>query len=236
MAKRRPKNDRLVLSTLAQIKALAEPLRYRVFELLTVEPRTAKQAAGLMGMKPTRLYHHFGVLEKAGLIRKVKTRKKRGTTEKYYEAVAQEVEIDPDTGEVEVANFVAADDVGRVINPMIVEGQIHGGVAQGIGQALLEHCEYEASGQLVTGSYMDYCMPRADNISTSIDVQTVTTHCTHNELGVKGCGEVGAIGSPPAIINAIVDALSSLGVTDMQMPATPKRVWEAINDAKSQVA
>lgn len=96
MAKRRPQNDRLVLSTLAQIKALAEPLRYRVFELLTVEPRTAKQAAGLMGMKPTRLYHHFGVLEKAGLIRKVKTRKKRGTTEKYYEAVAQKVEIDPD--------------------------------------------------------------------------------------------------------------------------------------------
>ncbi len=96
MAKRRPQNDSLVLSTLAQIKALAEPLRYRVFELLTVEPRTAKQTAGLMGMKPTRLYHHFGVLEKAGLIRKVKTRKKRGTTEKYYEAVAQKVEIDPD--------------------------------------------------------------------------------------------------------------------------------------------
>ena len=96
MAKRRPQNDSLVLSTLAQIKALAEPLRYRVFEQLTVEPRTARQTAGLMGVKPTRLYHHFGVLEKAGLIRKVKTRKKRGTTEKYYEAVAQKVEIDPD--------------------------------------------------------------------------------------------------------------------------------------------
>ncbi|MFT5176263.1 MAG: carbon-monoxide dehydrogenase large subunit [Gammaproteobacteria bacterium] len=147
-----------------------------------------------------------------------------------------EVEIDPETGVVEIANFVAADDVGRVINPMIVEGQIHGGVAQGIGQALLENCEYDASGQLVTGSYMDYCMPRADNIATAIDVQTVVTHCTHNELGVKGCGEVGAIGSPPAVINAIVDALSSLGVKDMAMPATSKRVWEAINNAKRQVA
>ena len=147
-----------------------------------------------------------------------------------------EVEIDPETGEVEVVNFVAADDVGQVINPMIVEGQIHGGVAQGFGQALLENCEYDASGQLVTGSYMDYCMPRADDIATSIDVQTVTTHCTHNELGVKGCGEVGAIGSPPAVINAIVDALSSLGVKDMEMPATPKRVWQAINNATSQVA
>lgn len=147
-----------------------------------------------------------------------------------------EVEIDPATGEVEVVNFVAADDVGQVINPMIVEGQIHGGVAQGLGQALLENCEYEANGQLVTGSYMDYCMPRADNIATSINVQTVTTLCTHNELGVKGCGEVGAIGSPPAVINAIVDALSALGVKDMEMPATPKRVWQAINNATSQLA
>ncbi len=148
-----------------------------------------------------------------------------------------EVEVDPDTGEVEIVNFAAADDVGRVINPMIVEGQIHGGVAQGIGQALLESCVYEAgSGQLVTGSYMDYCMPRADNISRSIGVQTVATHCTHNELGVKGCGEVGAIGSPPALINALVDALSPLGVRHVEMPATPKRVWDTIRKAKSQAA
>jgi carbon-monoxide dehydrogenase large subunit len=134
-------------------------------------------------------------------------------------------------------NFTAADDVGRVINPMIVEGQIHGGVAQGIGQALLEGCVYDpASGQLVTGSYMDYCMPRADNIARVIDVQTVTTECTHNELGVKGCGEVGAIGSPPAVMNAIVDALSALGVKHVEMPATAQRVWQTINTARSQAA
>jgi carbon-monoxide dehydrogenase large subunit len=148
-----------------------------------------------------------------------------------------EVEIDPDTGQVEIVNFTAADDVGRVINPMIVEGQIHGGVAQGIGQALLEGCVYDpASGQLVTGSYMDYCMPRADNIARVIDVQTVTTECTHNELGVKGCGEVGAIGSPPAVMNAIVDALSALGVKHVEMPATAQRVWQTINTARSQAA
>jgi len=148
-----------------------------------------------------------------------------------------EVEVDPDTGEVEIVHFVAADDVGRVINPMIVEGQIHGGVAQGIGQALLEGCIYDAeSGQLVTGSYMDYCMPRAGDVSRAIGVQTVVTECTHNELGVKGCGEVGAIGSPPAVINAIVDALSPLGVKHLEMPATPRRVWETIQEARTRAA
>jgi len=148
-----------------------------------------------------------------------------------------EVEIDPDTGVVEIVNFVAADDIGRVINPMIVEGQILGGLAQGIGQALLEGCVYdESSGQLLTGSYMDYCMPRADDTSRSVDVQTVVTHCTHNELGVKGCGEVGAIGSPAAIMNAVVDALSPLGVKHVEMPATPKRVWETIKNAGPRAA
>ncbi|MCB1719302.1 MAG: molybdopterin-dependent oxidoreductase, partial [Candidatus Competibacteraceae bacterium] len=107
-----------------------------------------------------------------------------------------EVEIDPETGVVDVVNFTAVDDVGRVINPMIVEGQVHGGVAQGIGQALLEGCAYDSeSGQLLTGSFMDYCMPRADNVPP-FQVGTHTTLCTHNSLGVKGCGEVGAIGSP----------------------------------------
>ena len=148
-----------------------------------------------------------------------------------------EVEIDPDTGVVEMVNFVAADDIGRVINPMIVEGQIHGGLAQGIGQALLEGCVYDdESGQLVTGSYMDYCMPRADDTSRSIDVRTVVTHCTHNELGVKGCGEVGAIGSPAAIMNAVVDALAPLGVKHVEMPATPRRVWETIKNAGPRAA
>ena len=147
-----------------------------------------------------------------------------------------EVEIDPETGVVDVVNFTAIDDVGRVINPMIVEGQVHGGVAQGIGQALLEGCAYDSeSGQLLTGSFMDYCMPRADNVPP-FQVGTHTTLCTHNSLGVKGCGEVGAIGSPPAVINAVLDALAPLGVSDIEMPATPHRVWQAIQSARSAQA
>ncbi|MDX1738050.1 MAG: molybdopterin cofactor-binding domain-containing protein, partial [Alphaproteobacteria bacterium] len=147
-----------------------------------------------------------------------------------------EVEIDPDTGVTKVVNMTAMDDVGRVINPMIVEGQIQGGLAQGIGQALLEGCQYdEESGQLLTGSFMDYTMPRADDLP-SFKVGTSETLCTHNSLGVKGCGEVGAIGSPPAVINAIVDALWDLGVTDISMPATPQKVWHAIQDAKHSMA
>ncbi len=143
-----------------------------------------------------------------------------------------EVEVDPETGVVSVERFTAVDDVGRVINPMIVEGQVHGGVAQGIGQALLEGCAYDAEGQLLTGSYMDYTMPRADNLP-NFEVATETTLCAHNTLGVKGVGEVGAIGSPPAVVNAVVDALSDLGVTDISMPATPSRVWKAIQDARA---
>ena len=143
-----------------------------------------------------------------------------------------EVEVDPETGVVQVVNFTAVDDVGRVINPMIVAGQVHGGVAQGIGQALLEGCVFDADGQLLTGSYMDYTMPRADNVP-SFTVATESTLCAHNTLGVKGVGEVGAIGSPPAVINAVVDALSPLGVTDVSMPATPETVWRAIQDAQA---
>ena len=115
---------------------------------------------------------------------------------------------------------------------MIVEGQVHGGVAQGIGQALLEGCNYDSEGQLLTGSYMDYTMPRADDVPNFV-VGTQGTLCTHNTLGVKGVGEVGAIGSPPAVINAIVDALSDLGVSDVSMPATPAKVWGAIQSAKT---
>ncbi len=146
-----------------------------------------------------------------------------------------EVEIDPETGVTSIAKFVAVDDVGRVINPMIVEGQVQGGIAQGVGQALLETCVYDASGQLLSGSMLDYCMPRADNLP-GIDVGTHVTLCTHNPLGVKGCGEVGAIGSPPAVINAIVDALSPLGVKDISMPATPQKVWQAIQGASGRQA
>ncbi|UDF27990.1 UNVERIFIED_ORG: xanthine dehydrogenase family protein molybdopterin-binding subunit [Roseateles sp. XES5] len=140
-----------------------------------------------------------------------------------------EVEVDPLTGVVRVDRFSAVDDFGNVVNPMIVEGQVHGGLAQGIGQALLEHGIYdEHSGQLLTGSYMDYAMPRADDLPT-FNVKTAKgTPCTHNPLGVKGCGEAGAIGSPPAVINAICDAL---GISDVPMPATPHNVWAAARQA-----
>lgn len=137
-----------------------------------------------------------------------------------------EVEVDPATGVVRVDRFSAVDDFGNIVNPMIVEGQVQGGIAQGIGQALLEHGIYDTeSGQLLTGSYMDYAMPRADDLP-SFNIKTSKgTPCTHNPLGVKGCGEAGAIGSPPAVINAICDAL---GIKDLPMPATPHTVWQAI--------
>jgi carbon-monoxide dehydrogenase large subunit len=143
-----------------------------------------------------------------------------------------EIEIDPDTGVTTVVNFCAVDDVGRVINPMIVEGQIQGGVAQGIGQALLESAVYDDNGQLLSGSYMDYTMPRADNLP-SFTVGTEITLCTHNPLGVKGCGEVGAIGSPPAVINAVVDALKDYGVRHLDMPATPQKLWSIMRAGKA---
>ena len=143
-----------------------------------------------------------------------------------------EVEVDPETGVVEVVRFAAADDFGRIVNPMIVEGQVQGGVTQGIGQALYEQCIYDPdTGQLLTGSLMDYCLPRADHLP-NFDVATTTTLCTHNSLGVKGCGEAGTIGSTPAVINAVIDALSDLNVTDMPIPATPERVWRAIRAAR----
>lgn len=143
-----------------------------------------------------------------------------------------EVEIDPETGVTQVVNFTAVDDFGKIINPMIVEGQVHGGLAQGIGQALLEGCVYDPeSGQLLTGTYMDYALPRADDLP-SFKVGTRETPCTHNPLGVKGCGEAGAIGAPAAVINAVVDALAHLGVRNIEMPATPERVWRAIRSAK----
>jgi carbon-monoxide dehydrogenase large subunit len=135
-----------------------------------------------------------------------------------------EVEVDPETGVTRVDRFTAVDDFGNIINPMIVSGQVHGGLAQGLGQAMLEGCSYDPeSGQLLTGSFMDYTMPRADDLPNFVVDHTVTP-CTHNPLGVKGCGEAGAIGSPPAFINALTDAL---GVRDVAMPATRERVWRA---------
>ncbi|MCY4168570.1 MAG: xanthine dehydrogenase family protein molybdopterin-binding subunit [Rhodobacter sp.] len=143
-----------------------------------------------------------------------------------------EVEIDPETGTVELCQFVAADDFGTLINPMIVEGQVHGGVAQGVGQALLERVVYDDDGQLLTASYMDYTMPRADDL-VNYRIEHNVTACPNNPLGIKGCGEAGAIGSPPAIINAITDAI---GTEDLEMPATPAAVWEAIQSNRTAIA
>ncbi|HXS51926.1 MAG TPA: xanthine dehydrogenase family protein molybdopterin-binding subunit [Usitatibacter sp.] len=143
-----------------------------------------------------------------------------------------EVEVDPETGETKIASFTACDDFGNIINPMIVEGQVHGGLAQGIGQALLEGCVYDReSGQLLTGSYMDYAMPRAADLP-SFKVDTRVTPCTHNPLGVKGCGEAGAIGAPAAVMNAICDAT---GAKDIEMPATSERVWRAVRASQKRI-
>lgn len=143
-----------------------------------------------------------------------------------------ELEIDPDTGVTRIERWAAVDDFGNVINPMIVEGQVHGGIAQGVGQALLEGARYNADGQLVTASFMDYCMPRADDLP-SFEVGMTVTPCPSNPLGIKGCGEAGAIASPPAVINAITDAL---GHEDIAMPATPQAVWRAAQKTLSRMA
>jgi carbon-monoxide dehydrogenase large subunit len=142
-----------------------------------------------------------------------------------------ELEVDPETGAVELVRLTMVDDSGRSVNPMIVHGQMHGAVAQGIGQALTERCVYDgASGQLLSGSFLDYAIPRADELPaiavTSRDVPSPT-----NPLGVKGAGEGGTVGAPGAVIHAILDALASLGVTHLDMPATPERVWRAIREA-----
>ncbi|MXY41241.1 MAG: molybdopterin-dependent oxidoreductase [Rhodospirillaceae bacterium] len=141
-----------------------------------------------------------------------------------------EVEIDPETGSVAIDKYAAVDDFGVVINPLIVEGQVHGGIGQGIGQAVLEHAVYDSAGQLISGSYMDYTMPRADDVP-NYDVGFNGVPSPLNPLGVKGCGEAGAIAAPAAVMNAVHDALRDVGVGHIEMPATPLRVWQAIQDA-----
>jgi carbon-monoxide dehydrogenase large subunit len=138
-----------------------------------------------------------------------------------------EVEVDRETGATQVVAFTAVDDFGKIINPMIVEGQVHGGLTQGIGQALTEHCVYDATAQLLSGSFADYSIPRANDVP-QYQIDTRETPCTHNPLGVKGCGEAGAIGAPAAVMNAITDAL---GVKDMPMPATAETVWRTMHKA-----
>jgi aerobic carbon-monoxide dehydrogenase large subunit len=146
-----------------------------------------------------------------------------------------EVEIEPDTGATCIVNYVAVDDFGVVLNPLLVAGQVHGGVVQGLGQALMEQAVYDDSGQLLTGSFMDYAMPHAADMP-SMHVSTVEVPCKNNPLGVKGCGEAGSVASPAAVINAIIDALSDLGVRHVDMPATPQRVWQAIQEHQRPVA
>jgi carbon-monoxide dehydrogenase large subunit len=143
-----------------------------------------------------------------------------------------EVEVEPDTGQVEIVRYTTCDDVGRVINPAIVAGQVVGGIAQAVGQALMEREVYDADGQLLTGSFMDYALPRAEDLP-AIDTHTDESQpCKINPLGAKGVGELGTVGATPTVINAIIDALRPLGVTDMAMPATAERVWRAIRAAR----
>ena len=144
-----------------------------------------------------------------------------------------EVEVDPETGVARVVSYLVMDDVGKVVNPMIVRGQVHGGVVQGVGQAIYERVVYDAdSGQLASGSLTDYALPRADDVP-DIRVEFIEIPCASNPLGVKGAGEAGAVGSPPAVVNAIIDALKQDGVTTVDMPVTPERLWKAINLAKA---
>jgi carbon-monoxide dehydrogenase large subunit len=145
-----------------------------------------------------------------------------------------EIEIDPETGEIEVASITSVDDIGRIINHMIVEGQVHGGIAQGLGQALFEHAVYDpASGQLLTGSLMDYCVPRADQMPPMNSGFDETVPCKTNLLGVKGCGEIGTIGAVPAAVHAVLDALAGHGVSHLEMPLTPERIWRALQGGKA---
>jgi aerobic carbon-monoxide dehydrogenase large subunit len=144
-----------------------------------------------------------------------------------------EVEIDPETGVTRVVRYTTVDDVGIAVNPMLVTGQIHGGVAQGIGQALYEGVTYDADGQLLTATYQDYCIPRADDVPPIAVTLDDAAPCKTNPLGSKGCGESGAIGGPPCVTNGVMDALAELGITNLQTPLTPQKVWKAIQEAKA---
>ena len=142
-----------------------------------------------------------------------------------------ELEIDPDTGRVGILRYSVVDDVGVVVNPLLLKGQIHGGVAQGLGQVLMENIFYDNDGQLISGSFMDYCMPRADDIS-SIAVGSNPVPCKTNPTGIKGAGEAGTVGALPCVANAVINALAPLGVNHLDMPMTPEVIWRAITSAK----
>jgi carbon-monoxide dehydrogenase large subunit len=145
-----------------------------------------------------------------------------------------EVEVDPDTGVVDIVKYTTVDDVGRVINPLIVAGQVHGGIAQAAGQALMEDTRYDPeSGQLITGSLLDYCIPRADDLPDFVQVCDESTPCRINPLGAKGVGELGTVGGTPTIVNAVVDALRPFGVSNLEMPVTSERVWRALQQTNA---
>ena len=145
-----------------------------------------------------------------------------------------EIEIEPETGRIAIVGYWAVDDIGTVINPIIVHGQLHGGIAQGAGQALLERCAYDRAGQLVSGSFMDYALPRADDLPCFVAERDESQPCTHNPLGAKGCGEAGAIAAPAAVMSAALDALAPLGITDLEMPLTSEQVWQRIRGARGE--
>lgn len=164
----------------------------------------------------------------------IKTLQKVGGPSWPNSAHVCEVEVDPDTGVTQIVKYTTVDDVGRVINPMIVAGQVHGGIAQAVGQALLENAVYDAeSGQFLTGSLMDYGVPRADDLPNIATYTDETTPCKINPLGAKGVGELGTVGGTPTVMNALIDALRPMGVKNIEMPATPERVWRAIRGAKA---
>jgi carbon-monoxide dehydrogenase large subunit len=141
------------------------------------------------------------------------------------------VEVDPETGQAAIERYVAVDDFGVVVNPLLLTGQVYGGIGQGVGQAMHEACVYDEDGQLLSGSFMDYGLPRADDLPNIDFTYLEDAPCRTNALGLKGAGEAGAVGAPPAVMNAILDALAARGVTALDMPATPERVWRAIRDA-----
>jgi carbon-monoxide dehydrogenase large subunit len=143
-----------------------------------------------------------------------------------------EIELDPDTGAVEIVSYATVNDFGVLVNPMLVQGQAHGGIAQGVGQALTEMVCYDDDGQLLTGSYMDYALPRASDLPP-LGFASHPVPARTNALGVKGCGEAGCAGSLPAVMNAVVDALSEFGITHIDMPATPHRIWQTIQAARA---
>jgi carbon-monoxide dehydrogenase large subunit len=146
-----------------------------------------------------------------------------------------EVEVDPDTGTIAIVKYTGVNDFGVEVNPLMVAGQVHGGVAQGIGQALMECVSYDSSGQPITGSFMDYAMPRAGDIP-EVELGSHPSPATTNPLGTKGCGEAGCAGSLSTVVNAVIDALADVGVKHINMPLTPERVWQAIQQAKSKAA